>query len=167
MVSLPNNRFIRIAKNDREITDVAFRLQVITTVDQIENMYWDLVFAYENVRVQKESLAFAQKTLSDNQKQVQIGSLAPIEVVRAQSTVAADQQALTVAATNLQLQQLLMKNALSRTLVDPRLADAEVIPTSTVKSARARGHSANARPGQRSAQPSRGVGGSAHQPGEH
>jgi outer membrane protein len=127
-----NNRFIRIAKNNREITDVAFRLQVTTTVDQIENMYWDLVFAYENVRVQKESLAFAQKTLSDNQKQVQIGSLAPIEVVRAQSTVAADQQALTVAATNLQLQQLLMKNALSRTLVDPRLADAEVIPTSTV-----------------------------------
>jgi len=127
-----NNRFIRIAKNNREITDVAFRLQVTTTVDQIENMYWDLVFAYENVRVQKESLAFAQKTLSDNQKQVQIGSLAPIEVVRAQSTVAADQQALTLAETNLQLQELLMKNALSRTLVDPRLADAEVIPTSTV-----------------------------------
>src|SRR5580692_10355126 len=78
-----NNRFIRIAKNNREVTDVAFRLQVITTVDQIENMYWELVFAYENVRVQQESLAFAQKTLSDTQKQVQIGSLAPIEVVRA------------------------------------------------------------------------------------
>jgi len=128
-----NNRFIRIAKNNREVTDVAFRLQVITTVDQIENMYWDLVFAYENVRVQQESLAFAQKTLSDTQKQVQIGSLAPIEVVRAQSTVAADQQSLIQAQNNLQLQQLLMKNALSRTLVDPRLADAEVIPTSTIQ----------------------------------
>jgi len=128
-----NNRFIRIAKNNREITDVAFRLQIITTVDQIENMYWDLVSAYENVRVQQESLAFAQKTLSDTQKQVQIGSLAPIEVVRAQSTVAADQQSLIQAQNNLQLQQLLMKNALSRTLVDPRLADAEVIPTSTVQ----------------------------------
>jgi len=128
-----NNRFIRIAKNNREITDVAFRLQVITTVDQIENMYWELVFAYENVRVQQESLAFAQKTLSDTQKQVQIGSLAPIEVVRAQSTVAADQQSLIQAQNNLQLQQLLMKNALSRTLVDPRLADAEVIPTSTIQ----------------------------------
>src|SRR5271167_560212 len=55
----PNNRFIRIAKNNREITDVAFRLQTITTVDQIENIYWDLVFAYENVRVQQASLAFA------------------------------------------------------------------------------------------------------------
>src|SRR5580704_11840531 len=128
-----NNRFIRIAKNNREITDVAFRLQVTTTVDQIENMYWDLVFFFENVRVQQESLAFAQKTLSDTQKQVQIGSLAPIEVVRAQSTVAADQQSLIQAQNNLQLQQLLMKNALSRTLVDPRLADAEVIPTSTIQ----------------------------------
>jgi outer membrane protein len=129
---LPNTRFIRIAKNNREISDVAFRLQTITTVDQIENMYWDLVYAYENVRVQKESLAFAQKTLSDTQKQVQIGSLAPIEVVRAQSTVASDQQQLITAENNLQLQQLLMKNALSRNLSDPRLADAEVIPTSTV-----------------------------------
>src|SRR6202790_4555834 len=129
----PNTRFIQIAKNNREITDVAFRLQITSTVDQIENMYWDLVFAYENVRVQKEQLAFAQKTLSDNQKQVQIGTLAPIEVVRAQSTVATNQQTLTLALTNLQLQQLLMKNALSRTLVDPVLADAEVIPTSTME----------------------------------
>jgi outer membrane protein len=129
----PNTRFIKIAKNNREISDVAFRLQIITTVDQIENIYWDLVFAYENVRVQNESLTFAQKTLSDTKKQVEIGTLAPIEVVRAQSTVATDQQALTVAMTNLQLQQLLMKNALSRTLVDPRLADAEVIPTSTMQ----------------------------------
>ncbi len=130
---LPNNRLIRITKNNREITDVAFRLQTITTVAQIENMYWELVFAYENVRVQKESLAFAEKTLSDTQKQVQIGSLAPIEVVRAQNTVATDQQNLIKAQTNLDLQQLLMKNALSRTLQDPVLADAEVIPTSTMQ----------------------------------
>src|ERR1700688_2512629 len=129
----PNTRFIQIAKNNREISDVAFRLQITSTVDQIENIYWDLVFAYENVRVQKEQLAFAQKTLSDNQKQVQIGTLAPIEVVRAQSTVATNQQTLTLALTNLELQQLLMKNALSRTLVDPVLADAEVIPTSTME----------------------------------
>jgi outer membrane protein len=128
----PNIRFIRIAKNNRESSDVAFRLQVTNTVDQIQNIYWDLVFAYENVRVQKESLAFAEKTLSDTRKQVEIGTLAPIEVVRAQSTVASDQQQLTLALTNLQLQQLLMKNALSRTLVDPALADAEVIPTSTM-----------------------------------
>ncbi|MFZ0770512.1 MAG: TolC family protein, partial [Candidatus Sulfotelmatobacter sp.] len=128
-----NNRFIRIAKNDRELSDVAFRLQVITTVNQIQTMYWDLVYAYENARVQKESLAFAEKTLSDTKKQVEIGSLAPIETVRAQSTVAQDQQAVTIALTNLQLEQLLMKNALSRTLRDQTLAGADVIPTSTME----------------------------------
>src|SRR5215470_14304658 len=129
---LPNDRLIRITKNNREITDVAFRLQIITTVDQIESLYWNLVFAYENVRVANESLAFAQKTLSDTKKQVEIGSLAPIEVVRAQNTVAADQQVLVQAQTNLELQQLLMKNALSRSLKDPTLASAEVIPTTTM-----------------------------------
>lgn len=127
-----NDRLIRITKNNREITDVAFRLQIVTTVDQIQNLYWNLVFAYENVKVANESLAFAQKTLSDNQKQVQIGSLAPIEVVRAQNTVAADTQSLIQAQTNLDLQQLLMKNALSRSLQDPALASAEVIPTTTM-----------------------------------
>jgi outer membrane protein len=128
-----NSRFIRIAKNNRELSDVAFRLQIITSVDQIENMYWDLVYAYENQRVKEESLTFSQKTLSDTKKQVEIGSLAPIEAVRAESTVAADQQALTVAKTNLQLQQLVMKNALSRTLHDPALAGADVVPTSTME----------------------------------
>ena len=129
----PNTRFIRIAKNNRELSDVAFRLQIITSVDQIENMYWDLVYAYENLRVKQESLTFSQKTLSDTKKQVEIGSLAPIEAVRAQSTVAADEQALTVARTNLQLEQLIMKNALSRTLHDPVLANADVVPTSTME----------------------------------
>jgi outer membrane protein len=127
-----NTRFIHIAKNNRELSDVAFRLQIIDSVDQIENIYWDLVFAYENARVQNESLSFAQKTLSDTKKQVEIGSLAPIETVRAQSTVAQDQQLVTSAQTNLQLEQLLMKNALTRTLKDPTLATAEVIPTSTM-----------------------------------
>jgi outer membrane protein len=128
-----NTRFIQIAKNNREISDVAFRLQVLNTVDQIENMYWNLVYTYENAKVQKEQLVFAQQTLANNQKQAEIGALAPIEVVRAQSMVATDELNLTLALTNLQLEQLLMKNAISRTLADPVLADAEVIPISTVQ----------------------------------
>jgi outer membrane protein TolC len=127
---LPNTRFIRIARNNREISDVAFRLQIITTVDQVENMYWDLVYAYENVRVQQESITYAQKALDDTQHQAQAGTVPPIQVVSAQSTLATDQQNLIVAQNNLQLQQLLMKNALSRSIEDPLLAEADVIPTS-------------------------------------
>ena len=130
---LPNTRFIRIAKNNREISDVAFRLQVITTVDQVENMYWDLVFAYENVRVQQEALTYGQKALDDTQRQAKVGTVPPIQVVSAQSIVATDEQNLIVAQNNLQLQELLMKNALSRSIEDPILAEADVIPTSTVE----------------------------------
>jgi len=128
-----NMRFILIARNNREITDVAFRLQVITTVDQIENMYWDLVYAYENVRVQQESLTYAQKALEDARRQAQVGTAPPIQVVSAQSIVSTDQQNLIVAQNNLQLEQLLMKNAISRSIEDPVLAEADVIPTSTMK----------------------------------
>jgi outer membrane protein TolC len=131
--SLPNTRFIRIAKNNREISDVAFRLQIITTVDQIENMYWDLVFAYENLRVQQESLTYAQKALDDSKRQAQVGTAPPIQVVSAQSTVATDQQNLIVAQNNLQLQQLLMKNAISRSIEDPVLAEADIVPTSSMQ----------------------------------
>jgi len=131
--SLPNLRFVRIAKNNREISDVAFRLQVITTVDQIENMYWDLVYAYENVRVQREALAYGQKALDDSRQQAKVGTAPPIQVVSAQSTVSTDQQNLILAENNLQLQQLLMKNALSRSIEDPTLAEADVIPISTMQ----------------------------------
>ncbi len=129
----PNTRYIRIAKNNREITDVGFRLQIITTVDQIENMYWDLVYAFEDVKVQQEAVAFANKTLSDTKKQVQFGTLPPIQVVSSENTVATDQQALILAQTNLELQELLMKNALTRDLEAANLGDTEVIPTSTMQ----------------------------------
>src|SRR5262249_5368705 len=111
----------------------AFRQEVIATVSQIENIYWDLVNAYEAYKVNERSLALAQKTLSDNQKQVEIGTLAPLDVVRAQSTVASAEQALIASKTNLQLQQLTIKNALTRTLPnDSPVVQAEVIPTDTV-----------------------------------
>ena len=129
----PNLRFIRIAKNNREISDVAFRLQTITTVDQIENMYWDLVYAYENVRVQQEALTYAQKALDDTKQQAKVGTVPPIQVVSAQSTLSTDQQNLILAQNNLELQELLMKNALSRSIEDPVLAEATVIPTSTMQ----------------------------------
>src|SRR6266403_346859 len=88
---LPNTRFIRIAKNNREISDVAFRLQVITTVNQIQNIYWDLVNAYENVKVQQDSLALANKTLSDSQTQVD-PVLADAEVIPTDTMLVPDNE---------------------------------------------------------------------------
>ena len=129
-----NLRFLRTARNNKKITEEGFRQQVISTVSQVENIYWDLVNAYEAYHVNERSLALAQKTLSDNQKQVEIGTLAPLDVVRAQSSVASAEQALIASKTNLQLQQLVMKNALTRSLPgNSVLVQAEVVPTDTVQ----------------------------------
>jgi outer membrane protein TolC len=129
-----NLRLLRTARNNKKITEEGFRQQVIATVSQVENIYWDLVNAYEAYRVNERSLALAQKTLSDNQKQVEIGTLAPLDVVRAQSSVASAEQALIASKTNLQLQQLVIKNALTRSLPsNSALVAAEVIPTDTVQ----------------------------------
>ncbi|MGA9568416.1 MAG: TolC family protein [Candidatus Korobacteraceae bacterium] len=128
-----NLRWIRIARNDKAIMDSAFQNQIMQTVSQIENIYWDLVNAYENVKVQQRALDLADKTLSDTQKQVDIGTLAPITVVQSKSSVATAQQNLIAAQTNLQLQQLLMKNAITRNNTDPILATAPVIPTDTLQ----------------------------------
>ncbi|MGA2903589.1 MAG: TolC family protein [Candidatus Korobacteraceae bacterium] len=129
----PNLRWIRIARNNREIADVVFRQQIMTTVSQIENIYWDLVTAYEAVKVNERQLQYANKTLSDDQEQVRIGTLAPITVVQAQSGVESAKQNLIMAQTDLQLQQLLMKNAITKNQQDPLLAAAPVIPTDTLK----------------------------------
>jgi outer membrane protein len=129
-----NTRLIRQAKNTKKITEESFRQQVIVTVGQIQNLYWDLVNAYEDVRVKERSLGLAQKTLSDNRKQVEIGTLAPIDIVRAQSTVSTAEQDLLVSRTNLQLQQLQMKNAITRSLPsNSPVTQAEVVPTDTVQ----------------------------------
>ena len=95
-----NAKFIRIAKNQVEAADSNFRQQVMTTVSTVLNLYSDLLYYRENVRVAEHALAYAQKLLSDNKRQVEIGTLAPIEVVRAESEVAARQQDLIVAQTN-------------------------------------------------------------------
>jgi outer membrane protein len=128
-----NLRWIKIARNDRAIMDAAYQNQIMTTVSQIENIYWDLVNAYENVKVQERALELADKTLSDTQKQVEIGTLAPITVVQSQSSVATAKQNLIISQTSLQLQQLLMKNAITRNNTDSILATAPVIPTDTLQ----------------------------------
>ncbi len=128
-----NTRNIRIAKNNRRVSDLAFRQQVISTVSAIVSAYWDLVSFNENVRVRQQALALAQKLYEDNKKQVEIGTLAPIEIVRAEAEVASSQQALTQAETQLLQQETLLKNALSRTgVASPLIADARIVPTDRI-----------------------------------
>lgn len=127
-----NKRFIVQAKNDRRIADSAFRQQVIYTVTQVESIYWALVSAYEDEQARTRGLEQSTQLAADDRRQVEIGTLAPLDVVNADSSVASDKQALVASRNNLEYQQLLMKQAIARNLNDPQLANAPVIPTDRV-----------------------------------
>ena len=127
-----NRRFIVQATNNRRITDSAFRQQVIYTVTQIESIYWSLVSAYEDEQAKERALNQSTALAGDNRKQLEIGTLAPLDVVNSDSAVATDRQALTTSRSNLEYQQLLMKQAIARNLNDPQLANAPVVPTDRV-----------------------------------
>jgi outer membrane protein TolC len=124
----PNLRWLRLAKNNRKLTEIAFRQQIDLTITQIENIYWDLVNAYQDDQVKERSLAFAQKSLDDEQKQLDLKAVPAMDVMKAQTEVATRQQDLTVSKTTLQLQESLMKAALTKQL-DQTLEEMPVIPT--------------------------------------
>ena len=126
-----NARFIRVAKNNLSAANEVFRQQVIETVSEVLNLYWDLIFFQENVEVAEQSLELARRTLRDNRIQVEIGILAPTEIVRAESEVAARKRDLIMAQTDLQQQENRIKNVISRTM-DPDLAKARIEPTDTL-----------------------------------
>ena len=125
----PNLRFLRIAKNNQRISDVAFKLQVVTTVTQIENMYWDLVAAYEDEGVKSRSLEFAQQTLDSARKQLQLQAIPAMDVMKDEAEEASREQDLTIAKSTLQFQELLIKNALTKNLDDPIFEAMPVRPT--------------------------------------
>src|SRR6476661_720850 len=78
----PNLRYLRIAKNNKKISDIAFKDQVMATVTQIKNIYWDLVNAYEQSQVNEQSVAFAQQSLENAKKQLQLESIPAMDVMR-------------------------------------------------------------------------------------
>ncbi len=128
-----NNRNIRIAKNNMKVNDLLFKQQVMTTVSQVVAAYWDLVSFNENVKVKQQALALSQKLYEDNKKQVEIGTLAPIEIVRAEAEVASRQQDLVNAQTQVLQQETALKNALSKTgVMSPSVAEAHIVPTDAI-----------------------------------
>jgi outer membrane protein len=129
-----NSRQIHIARNNREVSDLTFKLQVETTVAAVMELYWDLVSFNEAVQVGRDALAASQRLLEDNRKQVQVGTLAQIEVVRAEAEIASREQTLVVSQTRALQQETILKTALSRTGVsNPAIAAAHIITTDRIQ----------------------------------
>lgn len=127
-----NKRFYYEALNNRRYTDASFRQQILYTTNQIENIYWGLVSAYETVQAKERALTQSTQVESDTRKQLDIGTMAPLDVVNAQQNVASDKQALISAQSTLKYQELVMKQAIARNLNDPSLVAADVIPTDRI-----------------------------------
>lgn len=129
-----NSRYIRIARNNRKVSDLVFEQQLLTTVYSVIRLYWDLVALNGEVRVQRESLGLIERQLNENQQQLEAGTLAPIDVVRTRASVAAARRDLTVAETRVRQQETLLKDYLTRGTVDSTLlAPLRVTPTDTVE----------------------------------
>jgi len=124
-----NTRNIRIAKNNRKIADLAFSQQAITTITNTITAYWELVYARENVKVQQQAVTVAEKLYNDNKKQLEIGTMAPLDVTRAESELATDRQNLIVAQTAQLQQTQVLKNAISKNPLAPNMINVEIIPT--------------------------------------
>jgi outer membrane protein TolC len=128
---LPNEHYIRIARVNKNIADQVLVQQVITSITAVGNAYWELVFARGNVEVAREQIALADKTYSDNKKQVDVGTLAPLEIVQAEAQVATAQQALIVAQTTVLQDQLTLLNLIAKDPSSPVLRTVEIVPTDT------------------------------------
>ena len=127
-----NTRQIRVAKNNEKISEAQFERQLIDLVAQAQRSYWDLVFSAEDIKVKQRSVDLAQKTLSDNQVQVQIGTLAPIDLVQAESEVANRRvQYVTSTYTEIQTQDQVKKLVTSQG--DPGTIMAKLMPVQGVR----------------------------------
>ena len=129
-----NNRNIRVARNNVKAADYVFRQQLINSVANVVQLYWSLVAANSTVNVNQQAVAVAQKLYDDNKKQVDIGTLAPIEVVRAEAQLATAQQALVAAQSAVLQLEAVLKSALSRNgLASLPILEAHVIPTDPIR----------------------------------
>ena len=129
-----NNRTIRIAKNNVKAADYIFQQQLTNTVANVVQLYWNLVASISTVGVRQQAVAVAQKLYDDNKKQVEIGTLAPIEIVRAEAQLASAQQALVAAQSAVLQQETVLKSALSRNgLANAETIGARVVPTDPIR----------------------------------
>src|SRR5260221_458755 len=124
-----NRRNILISKNNRKIADLAFAQQAITTITNTVTAYWELVYARQNVDVQQQAVTVSEKLYGDNKEQLEIGTMAPLDVTRAESELATDRQNLIVAQTAQLQQTQVLKNAISKNPLAPNMINVEIIPT--------------------------------------
>jgi len=125
-----NSRYITIAKNNRHSADLNFKAQVMATVKNVVDLYFDLVSYNDLLKVRQQALELNKKLYSDNQRRAELGAIAPIDIIQAEGEAAASEQAVTNAETQVLQQEMILKSVLTRSGVDSMaIADARIVPT--------------------------------------
>jgi outer membrane protein len=118
--SIDNTRQqLRVTSINRDISEIQLRATITNTVSNVRNAYWDLVFASESVEVAQRSLDLAEKLVDDNRVRVEIGTMAPIDIVQAEAEAATRRQALTQTEATRQTAELVLKRLLVEGTDDP------------------------------------------------
>jgi outer membrane protein TolC len=112
-------RQLQVTKLNRDISDVQLRATITNTVSNVRNAYWDYVFAVQSVEVARQSLTLAQRLVQDNQTRVEVGTMAPIDVVQAQSQAATARQNLVAAQSTMRTAELVLKRLIVGGTSDP------------------------------------------------
>jgi outer membrane protein TolC len=107
------------SKKTRELSDIQLESVITQTLRGVRNAYWDLSYAINNLKAQQESLKLSQQSLKDNQKRVEIGTLAPLDVIQAQAEVASNEERVIVAEAQIRAAQ----DNLRALILDPGAAD--------------------------------------------
>jgi outer membrane protein TolC len=110
---------IHVTRINRDISDVQLRATITNTVSNVRNAYWDYVYATQAVEVARASLDLADKLVQDNQTRVEIGTMAPIDVVQAQAQQATARQALVTAENTKRTTELALKRLIVAGTSDP------------------------------------------------
>jgi outer membrane protein len=108
-----------VARLNRDASDVQLQSTVVTTTRNVKSAYWDLAFQRDNLKAQQQSLDLAKRLLSDNERRVQIGTMAPIDIVEAQSEVARNEEAVIVAEAGIRQAE----DRLRALIYDPAMPD--------------------------------------------
>jgi outer membrane protein TolC len=124
-----NNRYIRIARNNRQVSDYVFRQQAIATVSAVVRLYWDLVSLDQDTEVRRQAQASAAQLVADTRNQVQAGTAAPIDQVRAEAELARRRRDVAVSESLVRQQEEVIKDFLSRSRLDSVIATARIVPT--------------------------------------
>jgi outer membrane protein TolC len=124
-----NDRFILIAKNSKVVSDYAFKYSVLTDITTVENDYWEVVFARRNVDVAQSTVTYAQRLLRDNKKQLEIGTMSPLDVTNAEANAASANTLLIQDQTVLLQDEATLLSVITKNPIAPNLLGVEIIPT--------------------------------------